>query len=324
VSCKPQQVSAAIASDVNPRIAPQLDANWLELWYQPKFDSHTLSLNGAEALIRMRHPYLGMVQPECLIREDGDPRLQVLSQFVIDRAIADWRALLAEERHVDISINLPLLFLRDPACLGYLYRRLPNHPAFSGIIVEVNGNEITQGLALAQDIARQMRFRKVAVSIDDLGVEWPALLGLEDFPFVEIKVDRDVVSGCAHDRSKRGTCRAIIDLASNYGARSVPEGVETEADFIVARDLGFDLIQGFLFAKPMDLRQFKRTMMGGPATPRHHDRHERRIKVLRRQSCRFFIFICQPPIKIFMIRLAAISAMFSPRVRERCPLPTAS
>lgn len=272
MSVKPQQVSAATASEVNPKIAPLFDASWLELWYQPKIDSQTLRVNGAEALLRMRHPYLGIVPPESFLPEDGDPRLHALSLFVIDQAIADWRRLFAEGRHIDISINLPISFLCDRAYMEHLFRALPDHPAFSGMLVEVNGTEIARSLALARDIAKQMRFRKVAISIDDLGAEWPALVGLEDFPFVEIKVDRAFVSGCANDRAKRGACRQIIDLASRYGARTVAEGVETEADFIVARDLGFDLIQGFLFARPMHVRQFMRATMDQPAAMQRCDR----------------------------------------------------
>jgi EAL domain-containing protein (putative c-di-GMP-specific phosphodiesterase class I) len=206
------------------------------------------------------------VQPASFIPEDGDPRFQALSQFVIDQAIADWHSLLAEQRRVDISINLPVSFLRDPACLDYLYRQLPDHTAFDGIMVEVNGTEVTRSLSLVADLAKQMRFHSVAISIDDLGTEWPDLAGLEEFPFVEIKVDRTFVGGCAHDRLKRNVCRQIVDLANHYGARTVAEGVETKADFIVARDLGFDLIQGFVFARPMDLRQFTRTMLGQPVT----------------------------------------------------------
>ena len=272
MSFNPQQVSAATESGVNAKNAQLLDANWLELWYQPKIDSQTLSMNGAEALLRMRHPHLGIVQPAHFIPEDGDPRFQALSQFVIDQAIDDWQDWLAEERRVDISINLPISFLRNPACWEYLYRRLPDHPAFDGIIVEVNGTEVTRSLPLVQDLAKQMRFRKIAISIDDLGMEWPDLAGLNDFPFVEIKVDRAFVGGCAHDRRKRGVCGQIIDLANHYGARTVAEGVETRADFIVARDLGFDLIQGFLFAKPMDVRRFTRTMTGQPVAMQRSDR----------------------------------------------------
>ena len=272
MSFNSQQVSAATESGVNPNDPKLLDANWLELWYQPKIHSQTLSMNGAEALLRIRHPRLGIVQPAHFIPEDGDPRLQALSQFVIDQAIADWRDWLAEERRVDISINLPISFLRDCACLDYLYRRLPDHPAFDGIIVEVNGAEVTRSLPLVQDLAKQMRFRKVAISIDDLGMEWPDLAGLDDFPFAEIKVDRAFVGGCAHDRGRRRICGQIIDLANLYGARTVADGVETTADFVVARDLGFDLIQGFLFGKPMDVQQFTRAMPGPPVAMQRSDR----------------------------------------------------
>jgi EAL domain-containing protein (putative c-di-GMP-specific phosphodiesterase class I) len=266
VSFNLQQVSAATESGVNPKNRQLLEANWLELWYQPKIDSQTLSFSGAEALARMRHPHLGIVQPAHFIPEDGDPRFQALSQFVIDQAIADWRILLAQGCRIDISINLPVSFLRDPACLHYLCRRLPDHPDFDGIIVEVNGTEVTRSLPLVADLARQMRFRKVGISVDDLGTKWPDLAALDEFPFVEIKVDRAFVGGCAHDRLKRNVCRQIVELASHYGARAVAEGVETRADFIAARDLGFDLIQGFLFARPMDLRQFTRTVTGQPVT----------------------------------------------------------
>ena len=165
MSVKPQQVSAASASEVNPKIAPLFDANWLELWYQPKIDSQTLSVNGAEALVRIRHPYLGTVPPESFLPEDDDPRLHALSQFVIDRAIADWHSLFAGGRHIDISINLPISFLRDPACLGYLCRALPDHPAFTGMIVQVNGSEIVRtrvrtGYRQANEISQGRHFRR--------------------------------------------------------------------------------------------------------------------------------------------------------------------
>jgi EAL domain-containing protein (putative c-di-GMP-specific phosphodiesterase class I) len=81
---------------------------------------------------------------------------------------------------------------------------------------------------------------------------------MRDFPFVEIKVERELVSGCAGDRSKQRLCRHVIEIANKCGARTVAVGVETPADFVAARDLGFDLIQGFLFAKPMGLPAFLR------------------------------------------------------------------
>ncbi len=116
-----------------------------------------------------------------------------------------------------------------------------------------------RNLKLAKDVARELRFHKIAISIDDLGAEWLSLTGLRDFPFVEIKVDRKFVTGCADDRLKQSMCRRIVDLAHGYGARTVAEGVETWGDFLAAREIGFDLVQGFLFAKPMSIEKFAQT-----------------------------------------------------------------
>jgi EAL domain-containing protein (putative c-di-GMP-specific phosphodiesterase class I) len=209
----------------------------------------------------MRHPHWGIVEPAYFMPDDGDPHFQALSQFVINQAISDWRYLLTECGRVDISINLPISFLQDPASVEYLYQQLPDHPAFEGLIVEVNGSEIVRNLPLVRDIAKQARFHKIAISIDDLGAEWSSLVGLRDFPFIEIKLDREFVSGCADDRLKQTMCRQIRDLADNYGARTVAEGVENRADFLVVRELGFDLIQGFLFGKPTTVRKFGRTLL---------------------------------------------------------------
>ena len=89
---------------------------------------------------------------------------------------------------------------------------------------------------------------------------------LEDFPFVEIKIDRKFVSGFADDRLKQVVCRRILELADGFGARTVAVGVETRADFLTARELGFELIQGFFFAKPMLPDKFSRRVLGHPVT----------------------------------------------------------
>ncbi|MGH6864945.1 MAG: EAL domain-containing protein [Methyloceanibacter sp.] len=101
-------------------------------------------------------------------------------------------------------------------------------------------------------------------SIDDLGAEWLSFIGLRDFPFIEVKVDRKFVTGCAEDRLKQAMYRRIVELANGYGARTVAEGVKTWADFHAVRNLGFDLVQGFLFAKPMSAEKFAHTCWASP------------------------------------------------------------
>jgi len=241
-----------------------LHAGWLELWYQQKIDARTLVRRGAEALVRIRHPTWGVVSPAYFIPEDGDPHFQRLSEFVIDRAAEDWRYLLKQQSPTDISINLPVCFLRNRQAVRCLGERLPRHPAFGGLLIEINGADVIHNLDLLIDVTKEVRLHNIAVSIDDLGADWPALMGLDTFPFAELKVDRQFINGCANDRLKRTVCRRIIELARGYGARVVAEGVETRADFAAANEMGFDLVQGYLFGKPMGLKKFARSALTDP------------------------------------------------------------
>ena len=199
----------------------------LELWYQPKIDTRALVMRGAEALIRMRHPAWGIVAPAHFIPDERDPHFHALSEFVIRRVVEDWRYFVDQHGPIEVAINLPTAFLKDSKSLKFLCEQLPDHPAFEGLIIEINGVDVVANLELVKDIAKQLRFHKIAISIDDLGMEWSSLVGLHDFPFVEIKVDRTLVAGCADDRLKKTACRWIVDLADGYGVRTVAEGVET-------------------------------------------------------------------------------------------------
>ena len=238
-----------------------LHAGWLELWYQQKIDARTLVRCGAEALVRMRHPTWGVVPPAYFIPEEDDPHFLHLSEFVIDRALEDWRYLLEQQSRTDISINLPVSFLKDRHAVRDLCRRVPAHPAFGGLLIEISSAEVIHNLDLVIDVAKEVRLHNIAISIDNLGVDWPSLMELDSFPFVELKVDRQFVTGFANNRLKQTVCRRIIELAQRVGARVLAEGVETREDFLLANELGFDLVQGHLFGKPIGLKKFARSAL---------------------------------------------------------------
>lgn len=243
-------------------MAEAVRGGWIELWYQPKIDARAIVMRGVEALLRIRHPIWGIIPPAYLVPNDGDPRFPPLSECVISRAVDDWHFFFAQRGPIETAINLPLAFLQQPDSISRLCQHLPDHNSFEGLIIEINGAEIMRDLALTKEVARQLRSHKIAISIDDLGAEWLSLTGLCNFPFVELKVDRKFVMGCAEDRLKRSICRRILDLAGSYGARTVAEGVENWADFLAVREMGFDLVQGVLFAKPMSAEKFAQTCWG--------------------------------------------------------------
>src|SRR5260370_20216391 len=119
-------------------VSEALHAGWLELWYQQKIDARTLVRGGAEALVRIRHPTWGVVSPAYFIPEDDDPHFLRLSDFVIDRATEDWRYLLEQQSPTDISINLPLSFLKTRQIGHHLSRRMPSHPASGDLLIVLN------------------------------------------------------------------------------------------------------------------------------------------------------------------------------------------
>ncbi len=91
-------------------VAEALHADWLELWYQPKIEVRSLTLSGAEALVRMRHPTWGIVPPARFIPDSADPHFSALSEFVIGRAVKDWHQFVTEHGNIELAVNLPVTF----------------------------------------------------------------------------------------------------------------------------------------------------------------------------------------------------------------------
>jgi EAL domain-containing protein (putative c-di-GMP-specific phosphodiesterase class I) len=264
--------SVAMLLPASPPPSPAIDvgealkAGWLELWYQHKIDVRTLAPRGAEAVLRLRHPAWGVVAPGGLIAEDDDRNFLKLSEFSIGHALEDWRHFLHRHGPLDLSINLPSAALMDPNGLRALCAQMPNHPAFGGLLIEIGDADTMADIEPLAEAARRIRFHNIAVAVDHLGADWPALMRLDGMPFTELKVDRQFVTGMADNPLKRAVCRGIVDFAAARGARSVAIGIKTRADFLAAHEIGFDLVQGCLFGKPMAAKKFARAALSRPVT----------------------------------------------------------
>jgi EAL domain-containing protein (putative c-di-GMP-specific phosphodiesterase class I) len=250
---------AALLPGEAPPLAPLHSARH-QLWYLPKIDARRLALSGAAAVNAPRHGAPENAQGGRLEPSDGDPVASAMP--VIARAIEDWRYFAARHGHIEIAINLPIAFFRHPDAADTLCRQMPDHPDFEGLIVEIGAAEVIRNLDLARTVARRLRHRNIAISIAELGMDWPSFLPLHDLPFVELKVDPQLVAGCADDRLQRAACRRVLDLADAIGARTVADGVAREADFLAVREMGFHQAQGPLFGKPMTAQEFARCALG--------------------------------------------------------------
>jgi EAL domain-containing protein (putative c-di-GMP-specific phosphodiesterase class I) len=212
----------------------------IELRYEPKIETRRVALSGVAARSAIRHAPSGLV---------------------IAQALEDWHHFAARQGHVEIALELPIAFFQQPGSIDTLCRQMPDDPAFEGLIVAIDAAEGIRNLELMKHIARRVRYHNIAISIDNVGTEWPSLAELSDFPFVELTVDRQVVVDCAHDRAKQATCRRIVALADAMGARAVANGVASRGDYLAVRGMGFHQARGPLFAAPMTAAQFARTCL---------------------------------------------------------------
>ncbi len=264
-----RDLNANLASFLPVRPPPALPVDvdealcngWLELWYQSKINPRSLVPKGAEALVRVRHPTWGVVSPAYFVPAANDPYLHGLSQFVIARSLADSMQFAAANHQVQISIHLPLLALEDMHFIDSMMRHLPDKARQNGFLIAVDCVDLVNEVDLVRRVAAQLAARNIGLSINGIDAQGASLAGRRELPVVEMKVDRKFIHGCADDRVKQAHCAEIVAIARDNGARSVAEGVESQSDFLVVRDLGFDLLQGHMFAKPMAPLKFERAML---------------------------------------------------------------
>jgi EAL domain-containing protein (putative c-di-GMP-specific phosphodiesterase class I) len=125
------------------------------------------------------------------------------------------------------------------------------------LIVELTEDEVIRDPDLAHEIAVQLKLHDVGVSIDDFGIGYSTLERLRTLPFAELKIDRSLVDGCSKDQEKYRLCKRIVDLAHRFGMTAVAEGVENPNDLQALRQLNCDMLQGRIFAAPMERGHFR-------------------------------------------------------------------
>ncbi|MBV9783669.1 MAG: EAL domain-containing protein [Acidisphaera sp.] len=212
---------------------------------------------GLEVLARLEHPAHGTLGPECFVPQMETAGLgRRLTEAVIDRAFADYRAHLAPHG-LFIAINLPLDVLLAPDALAWLDgRRARAGIAATRIIVELTESQPVAGLNAARlaELRRsiaELRRLGYGLAIDDLGPEMPDPFALLDFGFTVLKLDKALVRGAASDGPAR---RFLVDAVSRgkaAGMTSIAEGVEDAPTWERMQAIGVQAAQGYLVARPL-------------------------------------------------------------------------
>ncbi len=251
----------AAADDVEERdasgkpkvtLARALKRGWLEVWYQPKVSLQTGNWVGAEALIRLRHPELGVLAPAAFLPGAPESDLLAMTEWVIAGALRDWNDCAALGMPgLTLAVNVPASGFVERPIARIVREERPRSAEWPGLILEVTDDQIVNDLKIANEVAGELREQKCTLAIDDFGAGYSSLARLRQLPFSELKIDRAYVTDCHRDKVKEGLLESIIELARRFGLRTVGEGIETAHESHKLQGLGVGIGQGFLFAKPM-------------------------------------------------------------------------
>ena len=231
----------------------------LRLVFQPKIHLSTGEVTGAEALVRWQHPERGLMPPGDFIPfAEQTGFIKSITRWVIEASAqqcARWSAL---GMSLQLVINISVQDLLDPgipeAILAALER---NNVTTRSLGLEITESGMMRDQAAAIVVLKRFRALGIDVAIDDFGTGHSSLAYVKQLEVTELKIDRSFVRNLVQDGKDRAIVLSIIDLAHNLDLTVVAEGVEDKNSLEVLHKLGCDLVQGYVFAKPLAEREFR-------------------------------------------------------------------
>ena len=235
-----------------------IERNEMSLAYQAIWSADTRTVHSYEALARWTHPQRGAVSPDAFIpvaEESGI--ISALGEWVLTRACLDAADPALERQKV--AINLSPAQFRS----GTLTRTVMDVLDQTGLAPDRLELEVTERLLMDSDGAvdrtlREIKAAGVAIALDDFGTGYSNLGYLCRFPLDRLKIDKSFVRQMSEDDGARAVVGGIIALAHSLQMLVTAEGVETEEQLAILRDMGCDQIQGYLLGRPMPLKALQR------------------------------------------------------------------
>ena len=237
------------------------------VYYQPKMDIRPEEpvLHSAEALVRWKHPKLGMVSPGVFIplfEENG--LIRELDSYVWHEAAAragDWKRRLG--RSVRVSVNVSRIDLNDPQILEKLKGIVNDAGLDPGeLLLEITESAYTENAKQIIDVVTAIRESGFHIEMDDFGSGYSSLNMITALPIDALKFDLQFIRTAFLEHKDTRLLEAVIGLAKSLGLPTIAEGVETAEQMLALRGMGCDLVQGYYFSKPLPAEEFEKLIPG--------------------------------------------------------------
>jgi diguanylate cyclase (GGDEF)-like protein len=243
-----------------------------ELFYQPKINFHNNTVIGAEALIRWRHPDRGVLSPVHFLPQIHQTDLEItLGEWVITAAMDQQRQWYKQGLKLELSINISANHLQTSDFIINFQQQLSQYPEFSrgAIQIEILETAALNHLDSAIKTIEAGHELGIKFALDDFGTGYSSLTYLCKLPAGTIKIDQSFVRDMLIDDASYAMVTGIIALAKTFSREIVAEGVETAEQYTALAEMGCDIAQGYLIAKPMPSNEFYTWLQKGTWRRQH-------------------------------------------------------
>src|SRR5215210_6576967 len=225
----------------------------LHMVYQPKVRLRDGALTRVEALVRWDDPHFGTVEPSRFVPlAEKHGLIEELTHWGLRTTLRQWLKWSDDGVDAAIALNISALSLDQldfPDLVERMCRAL--EVPTDRLVLELT-ESATQPLIKLMDTLTRFRIKGIGLAIDDFGTGYSSLMQLRQLPFTEVKIDRFFVSDAVTSGDSRLIVQTIIDLAQGLGLTATAEGVETLEQLRLLRELGCDVVQGYLISQPLE------------------------------------------------------------------------
>ena len=243
-----------------------LDSYEFEVNYQPKYDVRTEppKLFSAEALVRWNHPELGMIAPNDFIPLfERNGQIREVDKYVWSEAarqVARWRAQFGVT--IPVSINLSRVDIFDPTLENTLDSILQQNGLTPDMLkLEITESAYTENADQLICVVESLRKKGYTIEMDDFGTGYSSLNMLSSMPIDVLKMDRSFISNMENSEKDKQLVALIFGIAENLDITVIAEGVETEAQLLLLKQMGCTLVQGYYFSRPLHPSDFEAQLL---------------------------------------------------------------
>ena len=237
-----------------------------KVYFQPKFNVRADEpiLNSAEALVRWKHPKLGMVSPgEFIPLFEKNGLIQTLDHYVWTETAAQirsWKERL--QISLPVSVNVSRVDLYDPRLVEKLVKIVKdNDLSYHELLLEVTESVYTEDPGQIVEKVKQLRALGFRIEMDDFGSGYSSLNMLSTLPIDALKLDMQFIRSAFKERKDTRLLEVMIQLADSFEVPTIAEGVETAEQAFTLKTMGCDIIQGYYFSRPLPADEFEQYLL---------------------------------------------------------------